>query len=79
MKRMLLVLAAAALTASMMVVIAMPAFAAPNIHSCPGQYNKINNELGFTPHDQATIQPGFSNAGEWEKFLRSPVVACPPP
>jgi hypothetical protein len=73
-RRVLLVMAVAALMAAMMVAIAMPAFAdaggVPNENACAGQTNKENNQAGFTPREAAEFF-GLRTAGDFNKFVRS--------
>ena len=71
MKRIISVLAVAALIAVMLVAMAAPAFADPsNPPRCHGKLNQLANQLGLTPRDGVEQNPALDNAGEWNKEIQ---------
>jgi hypothetical protein len=86
MKRILLVLAVAAVMAAMMVAVAAPAFAdkggIPNKNACHGQFISTVAQLGFPP-PIAAEETGSENAGEFNKRVKGGgiefgTLRCPP-
>jgi hypothetical protein len=77
MKRILLVLAIAALMTAMLGASALPALAdaggVPNDNACHGQVIKFSNQAGFTPNVGAEFL-GQDNAGEWNKAAKEGLV-----
>ena len=72
MKRIISVLAVAALMAVMSVAMAAPAFADPSDPPrCHGQFNKLAHQLiGVTPADAVDQNPILENAGNWNKEVQ---------
>jgi len=81
MKRIISVLAVAALMAVMLVAMAAPAFAEPSIPAdCHGKLNQFGNQFGLSPSDAMknpvpiVNQEGefvdYETAGEWNKALQ---------
>jgi len=71
MKRIISVLAVAALVAVMLVAMAAPAFADPSIPpQCHGKFNQLANQLGITPKDAVDQNPILENAGNWNKEVQ---------
>jgi len=63
MRRILLVIAVAALMAVMMAAMAAPAFAASETGNCVGELSSLNNQLGKDAGAPGSGGLGISNAG----------------
>jgi hypothetical protein len=79
-RRMILVLTVAGLTAAMMLAMAKPAFADQggvfNQHACHGQsVSDLASNLGGTPAELARNDPRFDNAGDVNKFIKGPLCS----